>query len=188
MMRDVFFNHSLIGLVFLACTCLSTASAVDEPIGYRLELYDDTVPSTLTGATRVTAIDVVELQSTQDVLIVDVIPEHRRPENLPEDQHWFPVSHEGVQGALWLPDVGYGVLSDTTEQYFKHHLELATGADTHKPIVFYCRINCWMSWNAAKRALSYGYTNVYWFADGIDDWKFEGLNTQVLKPAAGLRH
>jgi len=45
-----------------------------------------------------------------------------------------------------------------------------------------------MSWNAAKRALSLGYSQVYWFAGGIEDWMVEGLATQVLEPAEGVRH
>jgi rhodanese-related sulfurtransferase len=28
-----------------------------------------------------------------------------------------------------------------------------------------------MSWNAAKRALSYGYTHVFWYRDGSDGWQ-----------------
>jgi rhodanese-related sulfurtransferase len=44
-----------------------------------------------------------------------------------------------------------------------------------------------MSWNAAKRALSYGYTNVYWFYNGIDDWFFENYDFEVLTPAQGQR-
>jgi rhodanese-related sulfurtransferase len=27
-----------------------------------------------------------------------------------------------------------------------------------------------MSWNAAKRALALGYTNVVWYPDGTDGW------------------
>ena len=37
-------------------------------------------------------------------------------------------------------------------------------------LVFYCLANCWMSWNAAKRALSLGYPNVAWYRDGTDGW------------------
>jgi hypothetical protein len=28
-----------------------------------------------------------------------------------------------------------------------------------------------MSWNAAQRAISYGYSNVSWFRDGTDGWQ-----------------
>ena len=33
-----------------------------------------------------------------------------------------------------------------------------------RPLVFYCDANCWMSWNAAKRAMDeLGYSRVYWY-------------------------
>ena len=31
-----------------------------------------------------------------------------------------------------------------------------------------------MSWNAAKRALSYGYSRVYWYPEGTDGWAAAG--------------
>jgi len=160
---------------------------VPEPDGYRMEHYDDTVPAELAGATRVTAQQVQTLQKNRSAVVVDVIPEHRRPASLPADQIWFPVPHKGVPEALWLPDTGFGVLSEVTESYFKKHLERATKADLAHPVIFYCRADCWMSWNAAKRALTYGYTEVYWFADGVDDWFFEGFEFAILTPADGER-
>ena len=62
-----------------------------------------------------------------------------------------------------------------------------TRGNKSHPVIFYCRSDCWMSWNAAKRALSFGYTKVYWFAEGIDGWLFEEYDTEVLTPAAGQR-
>ena len=32
-----------------------------------------------------------------------------------------------------------------------------------------------MSWNAAKRALSWGYSNVAWYPDGTDGWRTPGF-------------
>jgi len=164
------------------------ASEVPQPSGYRMELYDDRVPAALDGATRVTAVDVKRLQETVKAVVVDVIPEQRKPDFLPENQIWIPVPHRGVPGSIWLPDVGFGALSETTEAYFKRHLAAATENNTDRPLVFYCRIDCWMSWNAAKRAMSYGYSNVYWFADGIEDWDFEGFDFEILHAAEGQRH
>jgi PQQ-dependent catabolism-associated CXXCW motif protein len=37
-------------------------------------------------------------------------------------------------------------------------------------LVLYCLANCWMSWNAAKRALSLGYSDVAWYPEGTDGW------------------
>jgi rhodanese-related sulfurtransferase len=38
-----------------------------------------------------------------------------------------------------------------------------------------------MSWNAAKRALEYGYTNVMWFRDGTDGWQELGYPLAEVK-------
>jgi rhodanese-related sulfurtransferase len=39
-----------------------------------------------------------------------------------------------------------------------------------------------MSWNAAKRALEMGYSNVAWYPDGIDGWAFADLPLQESTP------
>jgi len=165
----------------------SAYARVEQPDGYRLDAYESEVPAALDGARTVDAVEVRHLQETADAVVIDVIPEQRRPRSLPENQHWLPVAHEGIPGAIWLPDTGYGVLSEVTENYFRHHLSLATGSNKNRPLVFYCRADCWMSWNAAKRALGYGYTNVYWFSDGMDGWLLENYEFEVLQPAPGRR-
>jgi len=174
-------------VVFFTLFSMNSLADVPQPDGYRMELYDDLVPAALDGATRVSALQVRELQQAEEIVIVDVIPEVRKPDFLPEDQIWVPVPHRGIADALWLPDVGFGVLSEVTENYFKKHLAKASNENLEKPMVFYCRTDCWMSWNAAKRALSYGYTRIYWFADGIEDWDFEGFEFAILEPAEGKR-
>jgi hypothetical protein len=44
--------------------------------------------------------------------------------------------------------------------------------------VIYCQADCWMSWNAAKRVLSYGYPNVVWYPD----WPRANLPVADLQP------
>ena len=78
---------------------------------------------------------------------------------------------ENIPGSVWLPNVGYGELSAEFADYFRTELERLTGGDKSKPLVFYCDANCWMSWNAAKRAMTYGYSAVQWYPDGTDGWK-----------------
>lgn len=160
---------------------------VDEPDGYRLENYDDVVPDTLKGAGVVDAEQVLALRDDDGAVIVDVIPAQRRPDFLPENQIWIPVPHKGVPGSLWLPDIGYGVLSDITLAYFFDNLSKATNQNKAHPVVFYCRDNCWMSWNAAKRALEHGYSKVYWFTEGTEGWFESGYEFADLTPAEGAR-
>ena len=39
-----------------------------------------------------------------------------------------------------------------------------------------------MSWNAAKRILSYGYRRVAWYPDGTDGWERVGLPLSESQP------
>ena len=160
---------------------------IEEPDGYRMAKYNAPVPAGLDGAKTIAALGVKRLQQSAGAAVVDVLPYHKQPANLPENQIWSPPDHIGIPGAIWLPETGRGVLSDVTEDYFKHHLNLVTGGNLDHPLVIYCRASCWMSWNAAKRALSYGYVQVFWFPGGIDDWLAEDYASEVLSPAQGQR-
>ena len=71
--------------------------------------------------------------------------------------------------------------------YLTDNLNKHSAGDFEKSIVFYSRLDCWMSWNAAKRALTYGYKNVFWFSDGIDGWRFEDFDVESLQVAPGQR-
>ena len=42
---------------------------------------------------------------------------------------------------------------------------------------------CWMSWNAAKRAVALGYTGVNWFPEGSDGWVAAGGDLVTAEPA-----
>ena len=39
-----------------------------------------------------------------------------------------------------------------------------------------------MSWNAAKRAIGYGYTDVTWFPGGTDGWAAAGHELVAVQP------
>jgi rhodanese-related sulfurtransferase len=39
-----------------------------------------------------------------------------------------------------------------------------------------------MSWNAAKRAMEYGYSNVTWYPEGTDGWAFQDYPQETVKP------
>jgi PQQ-dependent catabolism-associated CXXCW motif protein len=81
-----------------------------------------------------------------------------------------------------LPDTGYGALAAATEDYLREGLARATGGDKAKLVVIYCQTDCWMSWNAAKRALSYGYSSVAWYPDGTDGWQRANLPVEESQP------
>jgi PQQ-dependent catabolism-associated CXXCW motif protein len=97
------------------------------------------------------------------------------------DMPWLPQPHRSLPGALWWPDVGRGALAPVLERRFHDRLSAALGPDRQRLTVFFCRADCWMSWNAAKRAASWGF-HVAWFPGGIDAWTAAGLPMQIVQP------
>ena len=158
--------------------------AVPEPEDYRMENFRAPVPETLAGATVDTTESVKALIDGDDVVLVDVLPRPPRPAALPEDTIWRPKPRRNIPGTAWLPNTGFGALSEEAEHYFQSNLERLTGGDKSRPLVIYCQADCWMSWNAAKRAVSYGYSNVHWYPEGTDGWAAAGLPVELSEPVS----
>jgi PQQ-dependent catabolism-associated CXXCW motif protein len=144
--------------------------------------YRAPTPLTVAGGAVLDTSSAHALWASGDAVWIDVLPAPRRPASLPVSAVWMPLAHRDIPGSLWLPDIGRGGLSVEVESYFRHHLEAATKGRQDVPVVFYCLADCWMSWNAAKRAVSWGYTQVYWYRDGIDGWEAAQLPTQKPEP------
>lgn len=158
------------------------ANDVPEPDGYKMDHYRSPVPSTLKGATVVDDDAAYALWKTDAVLFVDVLPKPPKPK-LPEGTIFREKPRHSIPGALWLPNVGYGRIAEATDRYFRENLDAATRSDTGRPVLFFCLQDCWMSWNAARRALDeYGYTRVFWYPDGTDGWEFNDYPTHEIVP------
>ncbi|MEJ2378963.1 MAG: rhodanese-like domain-containing protein, partial [Pseudolabrys sp.] len=112
---------------------------------------------------------------------VDVLPRPPKPK-LPPGTLWLEHPRRDIPGSIWLPDTGYGALALPTQAYLRDGLVKATGGDRAKPLVIYCLRDCWMSWNAARRALAMGYAHVIWYPDGTDGWSEAGLPLAETKP------
>jgi len=168
--------------------CISFAAkaseAVPEPPDYRTEAYRAPTPQTLRGATVLTTDAARDLWSRQSAAFIDVLPRPPRPAGLPASTIWRPKPRSDIPGSIWLPDTGYGALAPVMEQYFERGLSEAGGGDHGRMLVFYCQTDCWMSWNAAKRAIALGYTHVGWYPDGTDGWEAQGLPTESREPVA----
>jgi PQQ-dependent catabolism-associated CXXCW motif protein len=162
---------ALAGIALLAfATCAHAQQAVPEPDGYRSDNYRAPVPATLRGARVVATPEAEAIWRAKSAVFIDVMPRAPKPPNLPAGTIWRDIPRSDIPGSIWLVDTGYGALAASTEAYFKRGLAQATGGDLAKPLLFYCQAQCWMSWNAARRALSYGYSNVAWYPDGTDGW------------------
>lgn len=145
---------------------------VDEPVDYRMSNYREPVPASLKGARVISTAEAEVLYDTKTAVFIDVYPRPPKPKNLPKGTIWRQPKHNSIKGAVWLPNVGYGILSKEFEAYFRSNLRALTGgANKDKALVFFCLRDCWMSWNAAKRAVSWGYSNVIWYPEGVDGWR-----------------
>jgi len=173
-------KHALILVALLGLSVTAVAQTVREPDGYRMDQYRGPVPDSLTGGRVLDPEAVHELWQSGEAAFIDVMPRPPKPKNLPEGTIWRDKPRHSIPGAIWLPNVGYGAIAGVTAEYFRAGLEKATGGETDHPVVIFCLAECWMSWNAAKRALEYGYTQVYWMPDGTDGWSFFDYPTEVV--------
>ncbi|MEO1280851.1 MAG: PQQ-dependent catabolism-associated CXXCW motif protein [Pseudomonadota bacterium] len=185
-LSTVFGLMALIAVIFVGAGASGTAWAVGasagvkEPTGYRMDTYRAPVPDTLSGA-RVAEVDEAErLWRSAEAVFIDVYPQAPKPPGLPKSTIWRAPKHKSIAGATWLANVGYGVLRPEIKEFFKAELVRLTDGDPSKTIVFFCLRDCWMSWNAAKRAVSWGYENVVWFPDGTDGWGDFDLPSAML--------
>jgi rhodanese-related sulfurtransferase len=110
-------------------------------------------PMEIAGATTVNARQVFDLVSkTPNMVILD----NRKPED-------FAAGH--IDGAIRLIDTE--VTSETLAKYIPVK-------DT--PVLFYCNgVKCGRAAKATEKAVQLGYTKVYYYALGMDEW-----NTQHL--------
>jgi PQQ-dependent catabolism-associated CXXCW motif protein len=155
---------------------------VPEPAEYRMENYKAPVPATLKGAKVVTTQEAIALWKSKAAVFVDVLAHDPKPANLPEGTIWKEKVREDIPGSVWLANVGYGVINKETEAYYRKGLTDLLGDDKNRKVLFYCMENCWMSWNAARRAVEWGYKSVLWYPLGTDGWAAAGQPTRKNEP------
>ena len=171
----------MLAIVALRAGC-AAQELVLEPEGYRTEDYRAPVPDTLAGARVLTTAEAEAIWRAKSGVFIDVLPRPPKPSNLPAGTIWRDKPRLNIPGSIWLPDTGYGELAEATENYLRQGLVHASGGNRAALLVVYCQADCWMSWNAAKRVLSYGYSNVAWYPDGTDGWERANLPMVESQP------
>jgi PQQ-dependent catabolism-associated CXXCW motif protein len=122
-------------------------------------------PASIPGAQLVTTKGLVALVRDHQVpfVLVDVLG---GPQTLP-----------GAIPAAWASQPGS--FNDQVQQQFGSLLRQATRGNSDTPVVFYClSSHCWMSYNAALRAVHLGYRNVLWYRAGMEGWQAAGMPLQ----------
>ncbi len=157
-------------LAVAAAGWVAAAAPAPEPPGLWTGEERGAVPATLAGGQVVDTAALAALLAQGGVVAVDVSVAQRRPEGMPPGSVWLPLVHRDIAGSIWMPDAGQALLAPQTEAWMRGRLQALTGDDSGRPLVFYCHPECWRSWNAAKRAVGWGYRAVMWYPQGIEGW------------------
>ena len=112
-----------------------------------------TAPEHIEGATNLSAEQVIDLILNQpELVIIDA-----------RKQEEFAKGH--IENAVSLLD------TEMSEEALAQHV-----ADKATAVLFYCNgKRCMRSTNAANKALSWGYSKVYWFRGGWGEWREKQL-------------
>lgn len=155
--------------------------AIAIPDTYRMDDYRAPVPDTVPGAKVLHLSAMREILVRRDAVLIDVLPAPRRPMSMRPGAPWLPIPHHSLPDSLWWPDIGRGAIPDIMAKRMRHRLDELTQTDPARLVVFFCLADCWMSWNAARRAGEMGF-HAAWFPEGVDGWQAAGLPTQDIFP------
>ncbi|MES9815387.1 MAG: PQQ-dependent catabolism-associated CXXCW motif protein [Candidatus Thiodiazotropha sp.] len=179
---------SVLLLLATSMTAYASAALQENPEhfsadGYRIAEFRAPVPDSVPAGTTITTEQLHALIKQQNVVLIDVMPTPVKPKDRPDNLLWLPPARRNIPESHWLPNVGYGALSDELDSYFKQNLKQLSNGDKGTRIVLYCLADCWMSWNAAKRAATeYGYSGIYWYPSGTTGWEAAGLPLEKSEP------
>lgn len=117
-------------------------------------------PASIPGGKVITTVGVLDLQRRQiPHVLFDVLG---APDMLPN-----------AIPAAWLSQPGS--FTDEVQQRASAMFLQAAQGRKDMPLVFYCQSpQCWMSYNAALRAINAGFTNVLWYRGGVEAWRRNG--------------
>ena len=118
-------------------------------------------PLTVPGAARITTVQLyAELQAHRPMVLL-----------------YANEGGQAIVGSHWLFGAGRGTgFDDAVQERLRRKLEALTQGNKAAMIVTYCLdSHCWLSYNAALRAVKLGYRNVRWYRGGREAWHAAGL-------------
>ncbi|MEJ2455590.1 MAG: thioredoxin fold domain-containing protein [Candidatus Thiodiazotropha sp.] len=167
---------ALFTLLVPLASVIAEERALFSPQGYRIADYRSPLPEVPPAGQRIDTHGLQRLLDEADPVLIDVLAITLRSESADFGLAWLPATpRQNIPGSVWLPNVGYGRLEPCMRDWFEQNLRRLTGGDVERPLVFYCITDCWMSWNAVRRAAALGYRKLYWYPEGSDGWGEAGL-------------
>lgn len=169
---------ALAGALLLAAPALADdpAPAADAPAlfdvqGYRIARYRSPISADPAPAARIALDAALALVPGRDALFLDVMPAEGGVRDGLSGAWRLSRAHTTIPGAQWHPEAG----RMPADPALWNALEAAArSAAPARPVILFCRVDCWMSWNAARRLAAGGLANVFWLAEGTDGWHGAG--------------
>jgi len=186
LIRMVRFFACCLLLSLMACSGNTQRDNVKKEPYRGLPYHAPTTQIPPIGVTRISASELKKrLDSSNKPILIDVYGAIFREESLDFDGAWLvSTPRKNIPNSVWLPNVGKQTLKPVVEQYYRDQLKALTNNDKTAELVIYCIEDCWMAWNAAKRAVEWDYSNVHWFREGVDGWTDNDLTIQSSEPVS----
>lgn len=158
------------------------ATALFDREGYRTSHYRAPVGAAPIGVARLSTAEVQAMIARHRALLIDVMPAeggHRDSAS----GHWtLAVDRPTLPDARWFPEAGRAPLDPPIEQMLRQGIAALHRRHPDATLIVFCRADCWMSWNAARRLRRWGYRHVAWYADGTDGWSERNLPLISARP------
>ena len=151
-----------------------TDAALFDAQGYRTARYRSPIRTDPVPAATITLDAALGLEPGKDALFIDVMPVEAGVRD-PVSGVWrLSAQHLTIPGALWYPETGRAPVDQALWRALEAKIAEARRSAPGQPVILFCRADCWMSWNAARRLAAQGYANIHWFAAGTDGWHAAG--------------
>lgn len=163
-------------LIALIPAFVAAEQVFDPATGLRIAAYRAPVSGSVPGG-RVVDADTVAAMAANGALLIDAMaaPGH----SIAPDGAWtIAEAHDTIPGAHWLPEIGRG----HPDPRIAAGLRASLAGCADRPVVLFCKTDCWMSWNAVQHVAALGFHDIGWYPGGVDDWTDGGRALRAVDP------
>jgi len=153
--------------------------ALFDAAGYRIARYRSPIREDPHPAPRLALAAALDLVPGRDALFIDVMPVESGVRDPATGRWTIHQPHRTIPGAEWHPEAGR---MPADADLWRALETTARKAGPRRPVILFCREDCWMSWNAARRLAALGLANVWWLAEGTDGWHGAGRALAEARP------
>lgn len=156
--------------------------ALFDADGYRSARYRAPVKADPAPAQTIPLAAALALDQRGGALFIDVMPAEGGVRDPVTGLWTLAAAHLTIPGALWLPETGRAPVDAGLWAALEARIAAVRRGQPDVPVIVFCRTDCWMSWNAARRLAARGHAHVHWLAEGTDGWHAAGRALAVAVP------